>query len=276
MLFETFRDDTNLKLDLLNSVYKLLTTKQKTTHGLPVASTIVDYFELFERGHSTITNFLLTELYKFEECFTAFLNQQLKKTAQYSKDTAELLAKISPDIESLETSILSFNYTSPFATNHNLSTINVHGRLNDKNIIFGIDSTVLSTKYVRENINIFNRIQPFTKTYRKLYLSDSTTWKLPKTPRDIIFYGHSLSSADYSYFQSIFDYVDIYNSEVSLCFTGSLFNDSQLKSDRMKNEVDIVHALITRYGNSFLDGSKGENLLHKLLVENRLHIRILD
>lgn len=44
---------------------------------------------------------------------------------------------------------------------------------------------------------------------------------LPKNdgqPIEIKFYGHSLSEADYSYFQSIFDFYNLYdNYNVSLC-----------------------------------------------------------
>lgn len=35
---------------------------------------------------------------------------------------------------------------------------------------------------------------------------------------EIAFFGHSLSKLDYSYFQTIFDFYDLYSSDVTLAF----------------------------------------------------------
>ena len=41
---------------------------------------------------------------------------------------------------------------------------------------------------------------------------------MSKTIDEIIVFGHSLGEQDYSYFQSIFDYVDLYHSKTKLTF----------------------------------------------------------
>jgi len=40
----------------------------------------------------------------------------------------------------------------------------------------------------------------------------------PEKLGTINFFGHSLSKADYSYFQAIFDLYNIYSSEINLIF----------------------------------------------------------
>ena len=96
----------------------------------------------------------------------------------------------------------------------------MHGKI-DSEIVFGIDGT--------GHMDDSESIQ-FTKTYRLLglrsvrsprpiaYGKDSFV-RMGKTETVAIkFFGHSLSSADYSYFQSVFDIVGLYDSDVKLYF----------------------------------------------------------
>ena len=46
---------------------------------------------------------------------------------------------------------------------------------------------------------------------------------LPQTVKTIVFYGHSFAPADYSYFQSIFDYYNIYDNDITLVFYYSIY-----------------------------------------------------
>lgn len=86
-------------------------------------------------------------------------------------------------------------------------------------------------------------------------------------PLEIKFYGHSLSEADYSYFQSIFDYYDLYgNNNVSLIFYYS--NEFE--------QNDEIYRLINSYGRTLMNQEQGKNLIHKLLLENRLKIVEVD
>jgi len=79
----------------------------------------------------------------------------------------------------------------------------------------------------------------------------------------IKFYGHSLNEADYSYFQSIFDYYNLYgNDRVALVFYYS----------KGYEQTDSIYRLINSYGNTLTNKEQGKNLIHKLLLENRLKI----
>ncbi len=167
--------------------------------------------------------------------------------------------------------ILSFNYTALFDILGVQSPCvynNVHGKLcmnkcaencSTSNIIFGIDDTIVQTQ--NEN----SEIHKFSKTYRKMLYANTETRVLPTKDNalEIKFYGHSLSEADYSYFQSIFDYYNLYeNSNVSLMFYYS----------KGFEQTDEVYRLINTYGNTLSNKNQGKNLTHKLLLENRLKI----
>ncbi len=168
--------------------------------------------------------------------------------------------------------ILSFNYTALFDILGVQSPClynNVHGKLcmnkcaencASCNIIFGIDDTVIQSQ--EENFELHK----FSKTYRKMLIADAETSILPKIDNQMIeikFYGHSLSEADYSYFQSIFDYYNLYeNNKVSLIFYYS----------KGFEQTDEVYRLINTYGKTLSNKDQGKNLTHKLLLENRLKI----
>lgn len=167
--------------------------------------------------------------------------------------------------------ILSFNYTALFDILGVQSPClynNVHGKLcmnkcaencSTSNIIFGIDDTIVQSQ--DENFEIHK----FSKTYRKMLYANAETRVLPTKDNslEIKFYGHSLSEADYSYFQSIFDYYNLYeNSKVSLIFYYS----------KGFEQTDKVYRLINTYGKTLSNKNQGKNLTHKLLLENRLKI----
>ena len=168
--------------------------------------------------------------------------------------------------------ILSFNYTALFDILEVKSPClynNVHGKLcthpcaencTDCNIIFGIDDTVIQSQ--DEDSGLYK----FSKTYRKMLNSNAETHILPSKDNQLIeikFYGHSLNVADYSYFQSIFDYYNLYeNNNVSLIFYYS----------KGYEQTDKIYQLINTYGKTLSNKDQGKNSTHKLLLENRLKI----
>lgn len=169
------------------------------------------------------------------------------------------------------TYILSFNYTSLFDLLDVESPCiysNVHGKLchfscsktcDTTSIIFGIDDNLIQLDNSSQELRIFS------KTYRKMFDTSAPTSILPpnNVPLSIMFYGHSLSKADYSYFQSIFDYYDIYsNNKVNLIF---YFSEGY-------EQTDAIYELINSYGKTLSNKDQGKNLIHKLLLENRLKI----
>lgn len=81
-------------------------------------------------------------------------------------------------------------------------------------------------------------------------------------------FGHSLSRADYPYFESIFSTVDLYNGHTSLVFLYSNYAKGVRES-----EVTKVLALLDYYGSSLGIVGRSNNLAHKLMLEGRLVVR---
>ena len=156
----------------------------------------------------------------------------------------------------VENYVLSFNYTQPFQF-PNLR--NIHGNLNDKNIIFGID-------YDKVNSYFSNQPTQFTKSYRILENKLNSDMVIPSDINKILFYGHGLGEADYSYFQAVFDTVDLYHGNTQLVFFWNNFNDE----DQYNVQVERVTNLIEKYGQTFANKDHGRNLFTKLLLENRI------
>lgn len=170
------------------------------------------------------------------------------------------------------TNILSFNYTAIFdilGVDSPCTYSNVHGKLCNKqctedcvssSVIFGIDDTLIQSQDANSMLRLFS------KTYRKMSDTSLPISILPKNdgqPIEIKFYGHSLSEADYSYFQSIFDFYNLYdNINVSLLFYYS----------KEYEQNDAIYCLINSYGKTLENKDRGKNLIHKLLLENRLKI----
>jgi hypothetical protein len=144
------------------------------------------------------------------------------------------------------------------------SIVNIHGDF--KNPIFGIDSH-----------NSEEQFQNFTKTSRILNNDTVGNFELPKPEKlgTINFFGHSLSEADYSYFQSLFDYYDIYSSNIKLNFMYSEYDKNNLTRAKRETHNNVVK-LMNNYGEKLENKDKGKNLLHKLLIENRIKLINVD
>ena len=144
------------------------------------------------------------------------------------------------------------------------SIVNIHGDF--KNPIFGIDSH-----------NSEEQFQNFTKTSRILNNDTIENFELPKPEKlgTINFFGHSLSEADYSYFQSLFDYYDIYSSNIKLNFMYSEYDKNDLTRAKRETHNNVVK-LMKNYGEKLENKDKGKNLLHKLLIENRIKLINVD
>lgn len=174
---------------------------------------------------------LFSELSILEEAFSDYLKREVEVASaktngrDYPSSSTHLLKRLlsdgRPEPESCDIleHILSFSYTRPCcemptADKHGnisstaVSLINVHGSLKEDDIIIGIDG--------KDCMSVPEAAR-FTKTFRVMGLesmrADSPSW-IPlgngAPSIDVIkFYGHSLSEADYSFFQALFDSVDL-------------------------------------------------------------------
>lgn len=231
----------------------------------------------------TIDNFLFNELHKFENSFVNYINNELSQT--YYKNAVKLYEIISDfDIRLAliggenNDYVLSFNYTRPNTADsgmHSCCWRNVHGNLKDRNIIFGFDIEDLPYEQRKDP-----RLLRFTKTYRVFQLQKSQEGQHPglldpvargEAFDAIVVYGHSLGRADYSYFKAIFDCVDLYSSNVTLEFLYP--SDYPQAGSRL---YKAVSDLLVDYGDEMPDKARGRNLMHKLLLENRLSVAEID
>lgn len=223
-------------------------------------------------------DFLLSELHLFEKAFDSYLWNEVISSSSYTDNAKKAFKRlVSEDIEyesnAASTSIINFNYTKVELL-RNVVMHNVHGSLESGNIVIGIDA---------KGVGDGSLALPFTKTYRLLALKPIMHESLVHPagsvdPTYIIkFYGHSLAAADYSYFQALFDTVDLYGSNVVLGFyyskykggSGNEISDSVLR----ERQYRMVSHLLMSYGDTIDNKAHGDNLMHKLLLEGRLFIK---
>ncbi|MCV3154041.1 bacteriophage abortive infection AbiH family protein [Enterococcus faecalis] len=217
-----------------------------------------------------LMDYLHKELRSFEKGFSEYIKSV--ESDEYRRKACKLLLDITnaTTVPKIEDVVFSFNYTNPFNVyNPNLSVVNVHGTVEDDNIIFGIDQ-----ERIDPNLDIFR----FTKTFRQMTETKLATKYeqeiLPSRDEvtEIAFYGHSLSSLDYSYFQTIFDYYDLYGSKVLLVFYYKVYKG--ITKEAMELDLaDKISKLLYSYSESIDNVKRGKNLMHKLLLEKRLFIK---
>lgn len=217
-----------------------------------------------------VFNYLYEELRTFENYFSRYI-AEISENLDYQRESIRLIVNISGNnVEKIEDKIFSFNYTDPFSFNPysscSLDIINVHGKAATNSILFGVD---------QESIIPESKTFRFTKTFRQM-----TETKLDKNYEDIIlpkkddiqeiaFFGHSLSKFDYSYFQTIFDHYDLYNSVIRLVFYYKTFGNRTPK-DMELELAERISKMLYDYSPSIDNEKRGRNLTHKLLLEKRL------
>lgn len=223
--------------------------------------------------------FLSGELTKLEEALRKYIYLRLEDTPDYHRDANTLFTELLKENRKNEPiDVLSFNYSFPrLAFSHNMNNndltsgpINqVHGSVSNK-VIVGIDIAILSDEVFK---NYDSSILPFTKTYKKLKNSLKSVHMHPlsRNCSNISIFGHSLNEQDYSYFQSIFDFYDIYHSNIIL-----IFYFYEYQSGVGVELVSNVMKLLRKYGDTFSNVNHGRNLIHKLQVESRLLILSID
>ena len=242
-----------------------------------VASFISAAYPTGEWDENAALQALLAELHLLEKAFAAYMVAVCEDNSAYQENSEGLLGKLIcydlPDEADCdnEATVLNFNYTTPaipdIAQCPITDCINIHGVASDE-VVIGIDGKDLTSD--SESIR-------FAKTYRLFGLRAEGVHRPVAYKRDpfvrfgatetwtIKFYGHSLAAADYSYFQSIFDMVDLYNSDVKL-----YFRFSNYEAGVKEREFLRVAGLLSAYGKTLDNKDHGKNLTHKLLLEGRL------
>lgn len=249
---------------------------QRNKHDSVDVSQFLAYKGFQCKSISDLYSVLLSELNMLETAFASYLKKAIKECDRYGIDSKLLLTSlVSSGVgnQITDATILNFNYTHPLLMKQDLDVaevdyINIHGRCGGE-IIFGIDGTGLIYD---------DRLMSFTKTYRvmashRMDLRAPVSRPCESAPCDqgttiIKFFGHSLAEADYSYFQSIFDNVNLYGGKTSLVFYYAPYCSSAEK-DLQKSIV----RLLSSYGSTMTNRGHGDNLIHKLLMEGRISIK---
>lgn len=238
-----------------------------------------------------VAQVLLVELKELEMDFREYLTLSIYDMGiNYQKDAGNLiesiLKKIGKDTENSTYDVLTFNYTTPWDMSENrnrveylhpifkgnpIKTLNLHGRLDSETqeIIFGVDDeflSPLSNEYI------------FTKTSRTLDLytkgmfeegfrNSSMSEILSPSIKEIIFFGHSLSKADYGYFRKILDsYVD--NPEAHFIFVYNVYKGTT--TDKKRRE--LIHSISSLFGEYSINKQSNTDIFRDLIQNNRIKI----
>lgn len=209
----------------------------------------------------------LYELRSFEKEFGVYLQKIVDVHDDYEDRACHLLrclAKIGAEKNvNINNYLFNFNYTNPFSSlpeDELRGQCHIHGMVDvDRertNLIFGVDGYGVGQE---------SRVYHFTKARRRadlLFGNESSFMGIYRKKIDAIkVYGHSLNKADYSYFHSWFDRTRLYDGSVKLYFIGT----SEHQPDR-----DAVIALLEQYATTISARSQGDNLLSRLIMEDRL------
>lgn len=228
--------------------------------------------------------FLREQLTVLETAFSNYLLTQTASNDDYIKRSKELYDLLyqdsldSDDLGSTWTTVLDFNYTYPFGGAgffmRDTDVVNIHGRVGGE-IVFGIDGKDCMSD---------SGAMPYTKTYRVVSMGTRVPSQVfhdgssnaDSATKYIKFYGHSLAEPDYSYFQSIFDGVNLYGGNTTLVFyyrpklVGGVRTGEEAARTSMVNKVA---KLLYTYGTTMDNVNHGQNLMHKLLLEGRLQVQ---
>ncbi len=262
----------NLMADIYYNPEKYIKTTDKSAPYVTA-----QYFKKFRQWHDGLYSpfdsyleFLEKAVLEFEKELQRYLMSIDSDLIVYAHKEL-LLRKLRFKYE--RTSVMDFNYTSlPYDPFYH-PVFRIHGNVGNGCLI-GIDPYYKKPGTNDMYKTLGAKIR-FTKVYKRLKLSSKEELQqfvLTEDINRITFFGHSLGEQDYSYFQSAFDYINLYESEVVLVFCYSEYDKEGLvkEVDRL---TERVFKLINRYGETLTNKDHGNNLLNKLLLEGRLVFR---
>lgn len=228
---------------------------------------------------------MLAELNELELDFKNYLNRSIKSSnGEYEKNADSYIKDILNSVyydrnhfaADEKFNILSFNYTTPWKKSSDpelfknlFESINIHGELSNNNgMIFGIDDKKLlptQDEYI------------FAKISRTLDLNTKNNSRitfdklLSSNIENVIFYGHSLSIADYGYFRMIFEkYLEREN--VIFYFVFKVYPGTTVEKERKK----LIKSISELFGEYSIDKENNTDIFKKLIQNQRIRIIDLD
>lgn len=205
-----------------------------------------------------IYDFLFQELLEFELLFKEYLKKIIPIT--YEKKANELATLIA---HSSTFNLVNFNYTTFYDIEKN-NFINIHSNLEENgHPIIGISSNdgnreIYSEPYYK-----------FSKTYRIMKLANISQFKgsLPSTIKEIIFYGHSLSHADYLYLDAILNKYNVIKNDIRLIFRYTNYKNHN--GEIVYTEQETIES-IYNFLNEFFTKYMKKSYYQQMLIENRI------
>lgn len=241
----------------------------------------------------------LAELKLWERRFSDYLHTiMFENRDKYTEQYTQLLESIAGSEEDIQ--ILDFNYTwitknelkNNFFT-QNVGFKHIHGfALKEKMVPEELESSIV-TGIDYSELDISDRltnVMEFSKTFRVLdfdtrFLSKTKKFNIPESNLNldlnkikyVVFYGHSLSAADDAYFRTLFDELHLYDGDLCVEFIYSEYQRDQHEIDFITEWKSRINALFLRYTNdSEINRQDKSNLMHKLILENRISIRRIN
>ena len=235
---------------------------------------LAKYF-IFDNGKigridaNSYSNYLLSELKKYEIRFGNYIYEQSKNNYKFIDNVRKFLKKIAKVTNWL--SIDSFNYT-PMSSilekiyDESYCVRHINGDYNEP--IFGIDSS---------NIKITSNNYMFTKTYRRLeqMLDDKTKENYMYVDNEffsLVIFGHSLNEQDYNYFFPILDSLNLYDTDnnrkiIVLYSVYEKNNEYEIKT----NLINAISKMLDIY-EDYNGKTREKRLLDKLIMQGRLYV----
>ena len=225
-----------------------------------------------------IAEILLEQLKEVEHDFIMYLDNEVNTNNCYEGNSKLLANYMLKDDkipnENINCNVLSFNYTEPWGEKLNFRDNllhvnlfkNIHGTLKNRSIIFGIDDNMIDSKSEGYRFTKGSRIMEMNTIEE----NKSTPIKVifDRNVNRVVFYGHSLSDADYGYFQLIFDeYKENENLIFEFCYT--VFDGTT-----KENEIIKLREGISRiFGRYEKENDEKKYTLKNLNLKNRIKFR---
>lgn len=259
------------------------------------------------KDNKDLSTSMLDSLKKFEKSFALYIKNLIYKSKDHYFKRSEKLLKYltsSYNEEIVHLDVINFNYSldenivnqmiheKRFSNITFNSWTNIHGvaswndsytrsqinklHSNYKRLappIFGIDWHDISN--TTNDIDFNDPRIIFTKSFRlidnQVNNMRDKKHQFQKNINKIIFFGHSLGHADYSYFESLFDIYNIYDSNIELNFYYKKGSSDFLDRLSAQKTLEEIIKLLTSYGQTSTN-QHGENIVNKLLLEQRLNL----
>ena len=227
---------------------------------------------------SCVAEILLKQLKEVERDFIMYLDNEVNKNDDY-EDNSKILVNYllnhgKTSSKNINCNILSFNYTKPWGEKLNFRDDllhvnmfkNIHGTIKNKSIIFGIDDNTIDANSEGYRFTKVSRIMEMNTVEENK--STPINVVLDKSVNRVVFYGHSLSDADYGYFQFIFDeYVKNENLIFEFCYT--VFEGTTKENEIIKLR-DGISRLFGRYEK---ENNEKKYTIKNLNLNNRIKFR---